>query len=102
MTRKTLTKTVISGFYSKIKFLLKKINGNEWLSFSFYRNVIYILYIINQKITLFKMKKLFSISLVIFTAISLMTSCGEKGTGNATADATPEATVVVKDTTAVK
>ena len=52
------------------------------------------------------MKKLFSISLVIFTAISLMTSCGEKGTGNATADATadatPEATVVVKDTTAVK
>jgi len=48
------------------------------------------------------MKKLFLISLTIFTTISLITSCGEKGTGNATADATPEATAVVKDTTAVK
>jgi hypothetical protein len=56
------------------------------------------------------MKKLFLISLTIFTTISLMTSCGENGTGNATANATanatPEATVdataVVKDTTATK
>ncbi len=53
------------------------------------------------------MKKLFLISLTIFTTLSLVTSCGEKGTGNATADATAvestvNATVVVKDTTAVK
>ncbi len=66
----------------------------------------YILYIINQKITLFKMKKLFLISLTIFTTILLIASCGENGTGNATANATPEATVdattVVKDTTTTK
>jgi hypothetical protein len=53
------------------------------------------------------MKKLFLISLTIFTTISLMTSCGEKGTGNATPEATAvesttNATDVVKDTTAVK
>jgi predicted small lipoprotein YifL len=58
------------------------------------------------------MKKLFLFSLAIFTTISLMTSCGEKGTGNATEDATKDATVVVdstanatevvKDTTVVK
>jgi len=48
------------------------------------------------------MKKLFLISLTIFTTISLMTSCGENGTGNATPEATVEATAVVKDTTATK
>jgi len=57
------------------------------------------------------MKKLFLISLTIFTTISILTACGEKGTGNATEVATPEATSVesttnatdvVKDTTAVK
>ena len=36
------------------------------------------------------MKKLFLISLTIFTTISLMTSCGEKGTGNATEEVTKE------------
>ena len=53
------------------------------------------------------MKKLFLISLTIFTTVSLMTSCGEKGTGNATPEATAvesttNATEVVKDTTSVK
>jgi predicted small lipoprotein YifL len=54
------------------------------------------------------MKKLFLFSLAIFTTISLMTSCGEKGTGNVTEDATvvvdstANATEVVKDTTVVK
>jgi hypothetical protein len=53
------------------------------------------------------MKKLFLISLTIFTTILLMASCGENGTGNATPEATAvesttNATDVVKDTTAVK
>lgn len=56
------------------------------------------------------MKKLFLISLTLFTTISLLTACGEKGTGNATEDArteatfdaTSEATTDVKDTAVVK
>jgi predicted small lipoprotein YifL len=54
------------------------------------------------------MKKLFLISLVFFTTFTVLTACGEKGTGNATEDATAvvdstaNATGVVKDTTVVK
>ena len=36
------------------------------------------------------MKKLVLLSVVFFTTISLLTSCGEKGTGNATEEATKE------------
>lgn len=38
------------------------------------------------------MKKLVLISIAFFTTLSLLTACGEKGTGNATEVATPEAT----------
>jgi len=53
------------------------------------------------------MKKLFLISLVFFTTFTVLTACGEKGTGNATADATAvesttNATSTVKDTVVVK
>ena len=56
------------------------------------------------------MKKLVLLSAAFLTTISLLTACGEKGTGNTTSDATPEATVeatteattVVKDTAVVK
>lgn len=56
------------------------------------------------------MKKLFSISLVLFTTVSLMTSCGENtSTGNATKEATSEvsdstatSTVESKDSVSVK
>ncbi len=51
------------------------------------------------------MKKLFIISLTIFTSLSLLTSCGEKGTGNATentkkecCDSTENCTTNVADT----
>jgi predicted small lipoprotein YifL len=36
------------------------------------------------------MKKLFILSLAVFTSLSLLTSCGEKGTGNATENTTKE------------
>jgi hypothetical protein len=45
------------------------------------------------------MKKLVLLSVVFFTTISLLTSCGEKGTGNATEDATADSTKVVVDST---
>jgi len=38
------------------------------------------------------MKKLVLLSVAIFTTVSLLTSCGEKSTGNATENATPTAT----------
>jgi len=54
------------------------------------------------------MKRLFLISFVVFTTISLVTSCGENtSTGNATQDATTEVsdsttTSTVKDSVTVK
>jgi hypothetical protein len=36
------------------------------------------------------MKKLFILSLSFFMTISLLTACGEKGTGNATEEVTKE------------
>jgi predicted small lipoprotein YifL len=45
------------------------------------------------------MKKLLILSLSFFTTISLLTACGEKGTGNATEDATADSTKVVVDST---
>ena len=53
------------------------------------------------------MKKLVLLSAAFLTTVSLLTSCGEKGTGNATPEATAvesttNATEVVKDTTSVK
>ena len=48
------------------------------------------------------MKNLLLISISIFTTVTLMSACGENGTGNATenvvVDSTQNATDVVKDT----